>query len=219
MRNGFGLWLDIDPVGVPVDAERARDAAASIVSGEAYQVPGESWLDRIAGWFGDRLADLLPAAGEAGNSWSWIFVLGLLAVAGYFLVQAIRNRVRSRPKPDVAEVVYGTEAPRNMAVWWSEAERLTASGDFRGAVRCYHQAAVASLLQHGIVDHLAGRTAAEYRDLARHRWPDSSALDALTAQFEAVWYGGEAVAELDVAGARRDAEAVGAARPERVVHA
>lgn len=179
----------------PVDPDDARRAADDILGDAAYAEPTQSLLDRAVDWLFDRLGDAfesLPGGGP-GTDIAWVFVVALLVLAGYFLVRALRAPRIAKPDDDDG-LRYGTETSHDATVWMSEASRLAAAGDHRGALRCRHQALVAVLVTEAVVAEVAGRTAGEYAAAAIVSLPaEAEALRAVTADFDGVWYGGRSV--------------------------
>lgn len=188
----FTGGFDEPPV---VDPDAARRAADDILSDPAYAEPQQSVLDRALEWVLDRLGSVFGsgAGGGPGNLIGWLVVLALVAGAVWLLAKAVRvPSIRRREVDD--ELRYGTETHRDASVWSAEAARRAAAGDHRGALRCRHQALAARLVDRGVVEDVPGRTAGEYRDVARVRRPDVAAeMDTVTAAFDDVWYGSGAV--------------------------
>lgn len=179
----------------PVDPDDARRAADDILSRPEYREPGQSIVDRALEWLFEQFGNLFERLGGSGpgSVIGWIVLAALVGGALWLLIRALRVPLRSRAE-DEPGVIYGTETHRDASVWLAEADRLAAAGDHRGALRCRHQALVATAITLGRVDHVAGRTAAEYGDrLARALPGEAERIDAVTERFEAAWYGGAAV--------------------------
>ena len=186
----------------PVDPDEARRAADDILSDAAYAEPTRSLLDRAVDWIFDRLGDAFEAipGGGPGTGIAWVFVVALLALAGYFLIRALRApRVREVEEDDGLR--YGTETSRDARVWMDEATRLAAAGDHRGALRCRHQAMIAVLVTEAVVADVAGRTAGEYASAAATAMAEApdvvDRLRSVTDRFDAAWYGGRNVGRND----------------------
>lgn len=183
----------------PVDPDDARRTAEEILDAPEYAEPTQSVIERALEWLFERLGSVIgtPGGGGPGSLIAWFFIVGLVALAVWLVYRAARapgvRRHRSEPA-----LRYGTESHRDTAAWLAEADRLAGQGDHAGALRCRHQALVARLVTDGVVDDVAGRTAGEYRDLARGRLPgEADRLASVTADFDDVWYGG---APIDAAG-------------------
>lgn len=178
-----------------IDPDEARREADDILSDAAYAEPTRSLLDRAVDWLFDRLGDAFDAipGGGPGTGIAWVFVVALLVLAAYFLVRALRApRVRTPDEDDGLR--YGTETSRDATVWMSEASRLAAAGDHRGALRCRHQALVAVLVTEAVVADVAGRTAGEYASAAGAAMPaQADRLRSVTDAFDGAWYGGREV--------------------------
>lgn len=178
-----------------VDPDEARGAADDILDDAAYAEPTQSLLDRAVEWLFDRIGDAFEAipGGGPGSDIAWVFVVALLVLAAYFLVRALRAP-RVRTVDDDDGLRYGTETSRDATVWMDEAERLAAAGDHRGALRCRHQALVATMVTESVVADVAGRTAGEYASAAAVSLPDQAdRLRSVTDRFDAAWYGGREV--------------------------
>lgn len=180
-----------EPTG-PVDPDAARQAADEILSRPEYREPQPSLVDRALEAIGDvlgRAIGLLTGSG-AGSAIGLVVTVALLLLASWFLYRALRaSSVRRTASPD--PVVQGTTAPDDPEVWRAEAERLTAAGDHRGALRCRYQELVARLVRTRTITHDPSRTPDELRRDLRARRPDlARGLDLVTDRFEVVWYGG-----------------------------
>lgn len=188
-----------DGVGSPVDAEEVRERARDVLARAEFQDTSESLLDRILGWIGERLADLVlsPAGSGVQSIISYLLIGGLIAFVVWILVRSLRAPGRTTVR-DEDTVTYGTENVRGPEVWLAEAERLVAAGDFRGALRCRHQALVAAWIVGGVIDHVVGQTARECHDAASRATDlDRDVSDEVVARFGEVWYGGRDVDATD----------------------
>lgn len=184
-----------EPGGL-VDPDEARRTAQDILSRPEYREPQPTLLDRAF----EAVTDFLRRGFEALTGGGAGGVIGLvitglvLALALWLLVRAL-GASWSRPARRAAtDVVQGTSAPDDPAVWDAEADRLAVAGDHRGALRCRYQAMVAALVQGGALHDAAARTPAEIRRDLDGRRPDLDPLLAsVTERFEAAWYGGRPV--------------------------
>lgn len=179
----------------PVDPDDARRAADDILSRPEYREPGQSVVDRALEWLFEQFGNLFERLGGSGpgSVIGWIVLAALVGGAVWLLIRALRVPLRSRAEDELG-VVYGTETHRDASVWLAEADRLAAAGDHRGALRCRHQAMVATAITAGRVDHVAGRTAAEYGGRLAATMPgEADRIASITERFEAAWYGGAAV--------------------------
>lgn len=201
----------------PIDPDDARRAADDILRDGAYTEPTQSLLDRAVEWVFEQMGSAFGAlpGGGPGTGIAWIVVVALIAAAAWLVVRALRvPRVAREPGDDV--LAYGTETRRDATVWLDEADRLAASGDHRGALRCRHQALAARLVAERVVDDVAGRTAGEYQRVASVVLPDEAErLGRVTACFDGAWYGNDAVDADAFAAFVVDCEAVEVAASER----
>lgn len=175
-----------------VDPDEARRAARDILSGAEYAEPQESLVERAVSWIFERLGDAIATltGGGAGGAIGWVIVAVLGAGAVWLVVRALRvPAVRRVGEGDL--VRYGTEAHRDASAWLREADRLSAAGDHRGALRCRYQGFLAGMVTEGLVDDVAGRTSGEYQAVLQARLPQhAGTVDDITRTFEDVWYGG-----------------------------
>ncbi len=188
-------WMRGDePTPPTIDPDEARRAAQDILSRAEYREPERSLVDRAVEWVFNRVGDLFDALGGSGpgSVIGWLVVLALVGGAIWLLVRSLRVPLGSRVAQAPA-VQYGTESHRDASVWLAEAERLAASGDLRGALRCRHQAMIARLIADAVLDDVPGRTAGECRDLIGTRVVSMvETARQVTDTFETVWYGGAA---------------------------
>ena len=184
-----------EPGGL-VDPDEARRTAQDILSRPEYREPQPSLLDRAFEAVTDFLRRGFEAlVGGGAGSLIGLVITGLvLALALWLLVRAL-GASRSRPdRRGAIDVVQGTSAPDDPAVWDDEADRLAAAGDHRGALRCRYQAMVAALVRSGALQDATARTPAEIRrELDGRRGELNPLLASVTERFEAAWYGGRPV--------------------------
>ena len=184
----------------PVDPEAARDAARDILSGAEYAEPEPGPVERVVDWVFERIGSFLGTltGGGPGSVIGWIVVIALVAGAALLIVRALRVPALGRIA-DRDGLRYGTETRWDPALWLEESARLARAGDRRGALRCRHQAMLATMVSEGVVDDVPGRTAGEYGSLLGLRLPDLHAeIDELTDRFQAAWYGGHPVSDADL---------------------
>lgn len=184
-----------EPDGL-VDPDEARRTAEEILSRPEYREPQPSLLDRALEAITDFLGSSFAAlTGSGAGSVIGLVITGLvLALALWLLLRALRSSWTGTGRIDGPALTQGTSAPDDPAVWDDEAERLAASGDHRGALRCRYQALVAALVRSGAVQDATARTPSEIRrELSGRRSELDPVLDAVTARFEAAWYGGHPV--------------------------
>lgn len=208
-----------EPGGL-VDPDEVRRTAEEILSRPEYREPQPSLLDRALSAITDFLGRSFAAltGGGAGSIIGLVITALVLALALWLLAKALRTSWPRAPLGDAAGVVQGTSAPDDPAVWDAEAERLAATGDHRGALRCRYQALVADLVRRGAVDDVAARTPAELRRELAGRQPDlDPVLDSVTERFESAWYGGRSVDAGALGAFRADVDALRAAELRQAV--
>lgn len=209
--------LPVDGIGGPVDADDARRRADDILSGAEYREPGETILDRVLGWLGDRVGDLVfGGPGSAGRgivAWAVVAVLIGLVVWVVLRTVALPGSVRVRPGDGL---VFGTDTVTAPGLWMDEARRLAAAGDHRGALRCRHQALIATWIADGMIDHVIGRTAGECHAAAIAAGVPADASRPVVERFDEVWYGAAPVTAEGYAAFDRACAAIGTARPAPV---
>lgn len=183
---------------------------ADVLSRPEYAEAAPSLAARVRGWIAEQLGRLLEAlAGtdQASLLGSLVLVVVLLAV----LVLAVRFARGLRPDPATPPVI-ADAVGRDPADWEADAEEHERAGRLREALRCRYRALVAELAAAGVVDEAPGRTSGEYLREVRARRPTAAAdLAAVTASFDAVWYGHARVDQARLDEVRRRSAAVRAA--------
>jgi hypothetical protein len=177
-----------DPVH---DPEAVRSLAEDILSQPRYREPSESFVDMFLRWVGERIADLLSAAGGSGGgpALSWLILIAAALALLYVLYRFGRGvRVDTTRAPGAAPEMI--ELSRSPVEWRSEASALAAEGRYREAMRCRYRALVAELVAIDVVPEIPGRTAREYvADVVVNRPAAGPATAEATDLFEAAWYG------------------------------
>lgn len=184
--------------GGAVDPDEARRTAEEILSRPEYREPRPSLLDRAFEAVTDFLGRAFGAlVGGGAGSVVGLVVTGLvLVLALWLLLRAVRASRSRTGAVEGPRVVQGTSAPEDPAVWDAEADRLSAVGDHRGALRCRYQALVAAAVRTGALQDATARTPAEIRHELSGRRPElDPLLHSVTERFEAAWYGGRSVDE------------------------
>lgn len=184
-----------------------REALEEVLARPAYDDlrPGlaERVLDALSSAFRGLLGTL---SGTGQGGWLGGLILAGSALALLWLLVRLLSRIRRDPtvrnEPE-------TELGRTPASWRQEAEERAAAGRWREALRCHYRATVAELAGEGLVAELPGRTAGEYLRAVRAALPAAShAFAALTAAFDAAWYGAAEVGAPEVARAAELADEV-----------
>lgn len=215
--------MTVPPEGLPPPdrpAEEIRAAAEEILARPEF-TQEESLYDRILGWIGDRLNDVLGAlaGGGRGAFIAWALLIVAVAALGYLVWHIIRSgAVPGTGRARAEAQVTVDEQRRSSSHWRSEADAHAAAGRWRDALRCRWRALVAELSERGRLQDVPGLTAGEYRHLvATSAPPVSGAFGDATDLFERAWYGGGDVGPADhermVAVAARASEAGSASSP------
>ena len=173
-----------------------RSDAASVLAQRQFRHHHSNWFLRIPGWVdrvvGRLLADLVSSN---GLTVAGLVVASALIVAGLVLAARFARGVKRDPAFDVT-----TRRPRRKAVdWTQEAVGHEAKGEWRQALRCHYRALVAELADRDVLDEIPGRTSHEYALQVAERIPQAAdAFGAVSAMFEAVWYGFEPTGPVDL---------------------
>jgi hypothetical protein len=131
-----------------------------------------------------------------GGAWqSYVVLVVLLAGVAAALTIAGRRGFFQRwrhPRAAPGVVVTQQSGALSPAAWLERAGRFAAEGRFREALRCRYCALVGELAGRGLLDEVPGRTSGDYERLVRASLPEvAQQFAALTALFEACWYGHE----------------------------
>lgn len=192
------------------DADEVRRALADVLSRPEYAEAAPSLAAQIRSWVAEQLGRLLEAVVGSGQA----SLIGSLLIVALVLVAAVLTaRFARRLQRDPAAVgVSDDGVGRTPADWEAEAEEHERAGRRRDALRCRYRALVAGLAAAGVVDEAPGRTTGEYLTDVRTRRPAATAdVAAVTAAFEAAWYGHDPVDTATLDEARRRAQAALAA--------
>ena len=159
----------------------------------------ESWLgklrQRLYAWLWRvflALLGLFPDVNMPRNLLAWIIwtLVGIATLIVLTLVVRLVMRYEPRrakkPALEAEEIVI-----RSHDEWLAEAEARSSEGDYRGALRAVHMAALLKLDEAGVIrfDHSA--TDNRFVRLLRSRGLEemAAALGALNSLFSVVWYG------------------------------
>lgn len=182
------------PVPQPNPAEISGRADDILSRAEFRQT--ESFLERASRWIDELLSDIVGGltGGGVGTLVSWLILVALVGALAWVVVRM--SPVGALTRVADAEAVVATRGPsatehRSAAEWRAEAERLATEGRYDEAIRARYRALLADLIQRGLVDDVAGRTAGEYRREVETVAPPAAAASfgAATDVFQDVWYG------------------------------
>ena len=186
----LSLMAALQSPATTVDPAQAKSRLHDVMSMSRYDPlhRAQTPLDRLTQWIGDRFNDLLHllfggGAGPRVAAW-FIYAVGVIAVIAIsiFVFQSTRGRFTATIRAN------RPAGPRAPADYFSEADRLAATGDRVGAIRA---------LCAGVAATLAGERTWEGSPLTVReifqRAPDPLSLRPLLQPFEAAVYGGRDV--------------------------
>lgn len=205
----------------PVDPAVVRDDVRDVMSRPAFDY-SPSIADRVSEWIGDQLRKLFgPGEGAAGGGtfgggigalFGWLLIVGAVVAIVAVVLWVVLNRTRSpEVEPDpVDEAV--VEHRRSAGEWRSDAERLEAAGDWKGAMRARFRHLVRVLVDRRQLPDVPGRTTGELRvDLAVTTPGAVDAFETCCILFELAWYAGAPTGADEVARIRAESDRVLAA--------
>jgi hypothetical protein len=163
--------------------------AARILAEHQFQQNEDLW-QRFVAWLDAHLNINVPSF--FGGTWEAAIVLAVLVAAASAVVfLAVRNgslrRIRRGRRTGV--VVTDEDRAQSAEQWRQEADRLSAQGNYREALRCRYRALVAELADLRLVDQVPGRTSGDYERAVRALVPEAAEqFSAVTRLFERCWY-------------------------------
>lgn len=206
------------------DPAELTDQVRRVMSREEFQYP-KGPIDRLTEWINEQLERLFgsaepttstaPNLGGLGSVIAWLLIVVAVVAVVAVVVYVVRHQVRRR-RPSDPDLEVEIEHRRSAREWASDAERLEAAGDWKGALRARYRHLVRTLVDRGQLPDIAGRTTGELRDdLARSTPAAAEAFDTASLRFELAWYADLAADEQQVAELRAAADEVLAAPHER----
>jgi hypothetical protein len=178
------------------DPDAVHEATRDILSQPQYTAHELTWWRQAEHYLShpqDAITDALSyflgalIGGGAGSIIAWIFVVVLIAGAGWLIVKVTRTTTRDNVVPVglAPNIRY-----RSAAEFLAEAEQAERDRRWRQAIRMRYSALLAELGNAGFVRLRAGRTTGEYLSEVRANLPAAaeSFFDA-TRIFEKAWYG------------------------------
>jgi len=202
------LAVELPPPAV--GPEEVRRVVTEVLSRPEFAGAAPSLAARVRGWVAEQIGRLIEAVAGTGGA-SLVGSLLLTAAVVVAVVLALRFARGLRPDPALAPVT-ADRVGRQAADWAAEADAHAREGRLREALRCRYRALVAALAAAGAVDETPGRTTGEYLAEVARRRPDAvSDVAAVTAAFDASWYGHARVDETTLDEVRRRTDAVRAA--------
>ncbi len=190
--------------GLVHDPDLVRRTADRIVGGPPYRDTDEGLvrrtLQQIIDTIGAALADALSAIGGT-PALAWAIAAVGLVLLGLVVWRATRG-ASIGGRGDRVVPLPGRD--RSAASWQAEAEAHLAAGHLEAALRARYAAAVVTLLERGLIDHVPGRTIRELdRELERAAADLAPVFATAGARVERVVFGDEPATsdDLEVAAA------------------
>ncbi len=195
----------VDPVG----GAAARRAVRAILRRAEYHRDDPGPVTRALHWIGRQLSKLFGGGG-GGTHAILLVVLVFVVIALVFAVRAgVARRTAYAERAPEVDLLEASSARDHRRI----AIRLTDEGRHAEALREWLRAAVATIVERGVLPPRPGRTGAATAHEAGPLLPAAAAeLSAAMHAFDEVWYGGRAADEHDVRAARAAADAVASAR-------
>jgi hypothetical protein len=198
----------------PADTAAMRTALAAILSRPEFQdVRGPTWWDRLkqrlAEWLQRLLMRIFHKSSIPPVDKPIIFVLVGLAVAA--LAWWAYRRLREQTRMEALALSELPVSAKEWTLWMKEARDAAARGDWREAIHRAYWAGISYLEASGVWRPDKARTPREYLRLLPFASEHSAPLQALTRNFEVVWYAGhhadqdafaQTLAELEKLGCR-----------------
>ena len=194
-------------------AERTKDEDKQkldeILRREEYRKPEEkdkTWLEKLIDdffkWLSKSMPDAPVTTRETENTvrpFSFVLqlvlyavVLGIIGFLLYRFAPFLRQRFLNRRKKEkkerviLGETLAADETSQNL---FSEAERLAREGNLRAAIRKGYIALLCELSDRKIIGLATHKTNRDYLRDVRKRPELYQNMNALTSNFETVWYG------------------------------
>jgi hypothetical protein len=179
-----------------VGPEEQRQAADEVLSGQEFQQPEPSLIERITDWLDRQVGEAIDsvAGGGTGSVVGWVLVAAAIAVLVWLVA---RNRKLLQSDPMVGATVR-IDAGRAPDEWRAQAARLEAEGRWKEALRGHYRALLGDLVRQGVIIDVAGRTAGEYRDEVVGARPAAGGdFTEATDLFERAWYADEPTGSIE----------------------
>lgn len=210
----------------PDEPAELTEQVRRVMSRDEFQYP-KGPIDRLSEWINDLLERLFgdaepttssaPNLGGLGSVIAWLLIVAAVVAVVAVVVYVVRHQVRRR-RPAEPDLEVDIEHRRSAREWASDAERLEAAGDWKGALRARYRHLVRTLVDRGQLPDTAGRTTGELREDLRRSTPTAAdAFDTASLRFELAWYADLAADEQQVAELRAAADQVLAAPYDRTV--
>lgn len=173
-----------------------RKSIATILAGREYRgVSQSSVWERFQEWLENVLASFFGHLIGFGARSPWIayalrgLLLVSLCVGLVWALVRIERRARVRLVPDMQPAAHAPSA-RDWQLWFQDAQRMAAQGQWRDAIHFLYWAAISRLESKRMWPADRARTPREYLRLFPAADARRDNLTALTRSFERTWYGG-----------------------------
>jgi hypothetical protein len=191
-----------------------REIMRQVLAGRDFRgLKDPSVRDTAMERFGNWLNKLFESAAKLRSRSAWIgrvivwgFILAVCVALIWGLLQ-MERRWRVRLVPEMSEAAPGAASARDWQLWFDDADRCAAAGEWRQALHFVYWAAISRLESKRLWPADRARTPREYLALVGADDPRKAGLARLTRSFERTWYGGRAAGEGDY----RQAEELAAA--------
>ncbi|MGH9433321.1 MAG: DUF4129 domain-containing protein [Terriglobia bacterium] len=170
--------------------------------------PLERIWQGIHAWIGRQFSRLLGRMGLGPDAGRWL-VAFLLFVLVICFIALVARALLAENLLSFSTAGPPVNAPRSWRDWLRDARSASKEGEFREAVRFAYWAGVYRLQDFGMWEVERARTHREYLQLMPKNHPQRTALIAVTAKYEKVWYGGAAASEPDFEAILNDLELLG----------
>lgn len=195
----------LDPSRIePLRIERVTE---QVLARPGFDQARPGAIERLLDTLFDGLRRLFELLGQgAGGSLVGTIALAVLIGGTALIAIMLLRRVRTDRATISRPAGIGGRSAQD---WHDLARRAEADGDWGSALRCTYRALLAELIDAGVTDEVAGRTASEYlRDISEAAPATRGPLQFVTNAFEATWYDRRPVDATDVDAVRSAADDV-----------
>ncbi len=191
----------------------AKDILESPIYVDRKQRKDRNWLDKVGDRLGDRILKWLsqfdfnaprPGGGFLSGLmggltvFMWVVVLAVIGLVLFFVLRNVSGAAKRKRR--VGGILEDDEPERTADQWLEQADRLTAEGRHREAVRCLYLACLVRYDDGNVARFRRHETNWEhlYRIEGSARNPQDIDFRSTTQRFDKVWYGYQATGPQDV---------------------